>query len=103
VTGDAYRARVRAMTALDHFATDHLPLDAAARECLCDAEPGVFAVFAFAVLAMHQTRQPVYSGTAMCSCGQSVVTCPVQSLARRLLFAPTPAPQVEAADRGGTA
>jgi hypothetical protein len=87
VTGDAYRARVRAMTALDHFATDHLPL----------------AVFAFAVLAMHQTRQPVYSGTAMCSCGQSVVTCPVQSLARRLLFAPTPAPQVEAADRGGTA
>lgn len=88
MNADTYRGRVRAMSAVDHFGTDYLPVAVAARECLCDAEPGVFAVFTFAVLAMHQTQRPFYSGTARCSCGQSVVTCPVQSLARGLLFAP---------------
>ncbi|HEX5403506.1 MAG TPA: hypothetical protein VFX16_14520 [Pseudonocardiaceae bacterium] len=85
---DAYRDAVSAMTAVDHFGTDYLPLETANPPCLCDAEPGVFAVFSFAVLALHQVRPPPSSAVPVCSCGQSVITCPVQALARDLLFAP---------------
>ena len=78
------------MTAVDQVGTDPLPLETNTGDlsCLCDAEPGVFAVFSFAVLALHQVRRPPCSAVPVCSCGQSVVTCPVQSLARELLFAP---------------
>lgn len=92
VIADAYRDTVRAMTAIDHFGTDYLPLDSDTGEsvCLCDVEPGTFAVFAFAVLALHHVRRSSFSTVPVCSCGQSVTTCPVQSLARGLLFAPHP-------------
>ena len=86
------------MTAVDRFGTGPLPLEAGVDDpsCLCDAEPGVFAVFAFAVLALHQVRRPHWSAVPVCSCGQSAITCPVQSLARGLLFAPHPTPPREA-------
>ena len=86
------------MTAVDPFGTDPLPLESGADDppCLCDVEPGVFAVFAFAVLALHQVRRPHWSAVPVCSCGQSAITCPVQSLARGLLFVPHPTPPREA-------
>lgn len=96
VTGDAYRDTVGAMTAVEHFGTDYLPLERTNPPCLCDAEPGVFAVFSFAVLALHQVRVPARSAVPVCSCGQSVITCPVQALARDLLFATESRPTQEA-------
>ena len=97
MSGNLYRDPVGVMTAVDRFGTDPLRLGAGADDssCLCDVEPGVFAVFAFAVLALHEVRQPHWSAVPVCSCGQSAITCPVQSLARGLLFAPHPTPPRE--------
>lgn len=88
MTVGRYHRALRGMTALDHFATDYQPVTAACRcDCLCDVEPGVFTVFTFAVLAMHQIR-PARSGPVRCGCGQPADTCPVRALADGLLFAP---------------
>ena len=89
--GDPYRDALRAMTAVDHFGTDYRPV--APDRCLCDAEPGVFTVFAFAVLALHQPRH-TRSPRPTCACGLPADTCPVRALAEGLLFSPHPAPEV---------
>lgn len=85
MTPDRYRAALRAMTAADHFATDYQPVTP--DRCLCDVEPGVFTVFTFAVLALHQLR-PTRAARPTCVCGQPADTCPVLVLADGLLFAP---------------
>lgn len=58
---------------------------------LCDAAPEVFAVFAFAVLALHQPRSCPGVPDPVCSCGTPAPYCPVRSLADGLLFAADPA------------
>lgn len=89
-SGDPYRDAVRAMSAVEHFGTDYRPVGA--DRCLCDVEPGVFEVFTFAVLAMHQVRH-TRSRRPACGCGEPADTCPVRSLADGLLFAvPDPLP-----------
>ncbi|HEX5494076.1 MAG TPA: hypothetical protein VFX70_05810 [Mycobacteriales bacterium] len=82
---DRYRDAVRAMSAVDHFGTDYRPVTP--ERCLCDTEPGVFAVFAFAVLALHPTRH-TRAPRPTCGCGRPADACAVRALADGLLFAP---------------
>ena len=57
--------------------------------CLCDVDPDVFRVYAFAVLAFHQERR-VADGPSWCSCGVLRAECPYVRLAADILFAAVP-------------
>lgn len=54
--------------------------------CVCDVDPEVFRVFAFAVLAFHRELR-MADGSPWCSCGQRWSACAYARLADDILFA----------------
>lgn len=59
--------------------------------CVCDVDPEVFRIYAFAVLAFHEERR-MADGPSWCSCGQRWSRCAYARLAADLLFAADPGP-----------
>lgn len=55
-----------------------------------EAAPGAYRAFTDAVLRWHRVRAAIGGGVAQCSCGQSVITCPIQALARALSLGTEP-------------